>query len=335
MSLNYNILCAIRLFALGFWLSALADEASAQIFPTLGGQRAGISALQFLKIGAGARAVGMGEAFVAIANDVTALYYNPAGIVQLKMNGVHFSHTEWLVDIQHEFGAAVYQLSAHDAVGLALTSLHTDDMEITTETQSRGTGRYFRYGDFAIAATYSRQLTDQFSFGATIKYVEETIDVLKMRGVMIDLGTFYRTGLGTTRFAVAVTNFGNQVSPDGTIETLNGKTITSFQEFSPPTQFKIGFAFEPVEDELNRLTTSVQLNHPNDNSENVAFGVEYAWRKTFFARVGYKVNVDEENFTTGVGVVVPVSFTSVSADYAFANFGRLSSVHRMSITLNF
>ncbi len=310
-----------------------APRADAQLIPLLGGQRAGISSLQFLKIGGSSRAAAMGESFVAVANDASALQYNPAGMVQFDGHEAIFTHTTWLVDLQHEFVGAVYRLSPEDAVGLSLTSLHTDDMEVRTETQPFGTGRYFSYGDVAVGLSYARQLTSQFSFGATVRYVEETIDVLKTRAFMVDLGTYYWTGLGSTRFSVAVSNFGNNVSPEGTVDLPRGESVSSFQEFSPPTTFRIGFAFEPVEDDYNRVTTSIQLNHPNDNSENLALGVEYAWNRLFFVRAGYKLNVDEEGLTAGAGINAPLGFARVGVDYAFADFDRLGGVHRITVRL--
>ena len=75
----------------------LVTECNAQLFPTLGGQRAGISSLQFLKIGVGGRASAMGDAFIAIADDASALYWNPAGLVFAKQNEVMFSHNSWAV----------------------------------------------------------------------------------------------------------------------------------------------------------------------------------------------------------------------------------------------
>ena len=87
------------------------------------------------------------------------------------------------------------------------------------------------------------------------------------------------------------------------------------------------------EDEQNKITTSIQLNHPNDNSENLSLGFEYVWNKMFFARGGYVINVDEQDFSFGAGVNIPVSIANVSVDYAYANFTRLGSAHRFSITL--
>lgn len=306
-------------------------DINAQLFPVLGGQRAGISTAQFLKIGVGGRASSMADAFVAISNDVSALYWNPAGLSQFDANQVIFSHNEWLVDINHDFLGAVYHLDNTNSFGVSLTALTMDNMKVTTEFAPFGTGEYFSFSDIAVAVTYARKMTEQFSVGASVKYIEETLDKLKMRGVMIDLGTYYWTGLGTTRFAVTVSNFGNDLAPDGDVVLVGDRTKSDWQSFSPPTIFRIGFAFEPYEDDINRITTSVQLNHPNDNSENFGLGVEYAYNKMFYARGGYKFNVDEQNYSFGTGVNVPLNFANVTFDYAFTNYTKLGSVHRFSL----
>jgi hypothetical protein len=314
-------------------LTAFQIEINAQLFPILGGQRVGISTAEFLKIGVGGRASAMGDAFVAVANDASALYWNPAGLVQFKDDQLLFSHNIWVVDINHDFVGAVYHMDETNAFGVSFTSLSMQDMPVTTEFQPFGTGDYFGFGDIALAVTYSRKMTEQFSFGGTVRYVEETLDKLKMRGVMIDLGTYYWTGLGSTRFAVAVSNFGNQLAPDGQVVLVGKRSNSQWQAFSPPTVFRIGFAFEPYQDELNKITASIQLNHPNDNSENVSTGVEYSWKNTFYLRGGYKFNVDEQNYSFGAGVYLPVSIANVTVDYAYSNFVRLGTAHRFSIIL--
>jgi long-subunit fatty acid transport protein len=318
---------------------------SAQLVPNLGGQRAGISAMQFLKIGVGARAVALGETFVAIANDASALYWNPAGLVQFNQNQAIIAHTEYVVDIKHEYLGVAYHLTSNDAVGIAVTSLHMDEMEITNETQPQGTGRYFKFGDIALGLTYSKRMTDQFSFGTTVRYVEETLDVLKMRGVMVDLGTYYWTGIGSTRFAVVVSNFGGDVSPTGDVTLYSGDKVNSFQAFSPPTLFKLGFAFEPLVNESQRITAAIELNHPNDNAENIHVGVEYEWNKWLFFRTGVKRTIGESllgqdtrssnDYTFGFGVSQPIYVTTINFDYAYANFNLLGSVHRISLGLSF
>ncbi len=307
----------------------------AQLITNLGGQRAGISTAQFLKIGVGSRSTAMGESFVAIANDASALYWNPAGLVQFDQDQLMFSHNQWVVDIYHDFFGAVYHLDAANAFGVSFTSLSTKDMPVTTEFAPYGTGEYFSYGDLAFAVTYSRKMTDKFSFGGTIRYIEETLDKLKMRGVMIDLGTYYWTGLGTTRFAVAVSNFGNQLAPDGKVVLVGKREKSNWQSFSPPTIFRIGFAFEPYESGDNKITSSIQLNHPNDNKENVTTGLEYSWKNIVFFRGGYKFNVDEQNYSFGFGINLPIRIAYCNIDYSYSNFENLGNAQRFSIILGF
>lgn len=326
-------------------LLSCRESGHGQLIPNLGGQRAGISAFQFLKIGAGARAVGMGETFIAIGNDVSTLYWNPAGLAQFTDDQVIFGHAEYVVDIKHEFFGIAHHFATGDALGLSIISLHMQDMPVTTETQPFGTGQNFSFGDIAIGLSYARKMTDQFSFGVTLRYIEETLDVLKMRSVLADIGTYYWTGLGSARFAVVVSNFGADVTPSGTVTELSGQPVTDFQSYSPPTQFKIGFAMDPMQDENQRITTSVELNHPNDNAENLHFGIEYQWQRWLWLRAGLKRTIGERllasdntsagDITAGLGVAVPTAISDIHLDYAYANFNALGSVHRISVGFSF
>jgi long-subunit fatty acid transport protein len=321
----------IYILVILFFITNSVTEA--QLFPILGGQRAGISTAQFLKIGVGGRAAALGESFVAISDDASALYWNPAGLAQFSENQVIFSHNIWLVDINHDFLGAVYHLDADNSFGVSITSLSMDKMPVTTEFAPFGNGEFFTFSDIALSVSYARRMTEQFSFGGTVKYIEETLDKLKMRGVMMDIGTYYRTGLGSTRFAVAVSNFGAELAPDGEVVLIGNRKKSEWQSFAPPTMFRIGFALEPYQDDQHKLTTSIQLNHPNDNSENVSLGVEYSWSKMLYLRGGYKINVDEQDYSFGAGINVPISIAQFSFDYAYANFERLGSAHRFSIIL--
>ncbi|MBM4170193.1 MAG: PorV/PorQ family protein [Ignavibacteria bacterium] len=319
--------------------------AKAQLVPNLGGQRAGISALQFLKIGIDGRGAALGEAVVANSYDAASLYWNPAGIALAKENSAMVSHAEWLVEMKHDYVGAIYKLSSADAVGVSVISLSTDDMQITTETRPFGTGEYFRYSDLAVGVTYARQMTDRFAFGATVRYVRETLHLLKMETVLMDLGTHYDIGLGGMRFGVVVSNFGSDVSPEGEIELLSGDRTRTFQSFSPPTVFKVGFAFDPYFDETQRVSTSVQLNHPNDNAEQVRVGIEYAWREWLFVRAGLKRTIGEsmfgrdtkslDDFSVGVGAFADLGFSKARFDYGYTNFNNLGGTHRVSLSMSY
>jgi len=307
----------------------------AQLFPNLGGQRTGTASLQFLKIGTSARATGMAESFVAVSDDISSLYWNPAGLVAFKENGLTFSFTQWFVDTKLMNFGGVYHFGGSNAIGINITSLQTEDMKITTEFQPTGTGEYFRFSDLSAGLSFAKQLTDQFSFGLTLKYVQEDLGELTMKGVLGDLATYYKTGLGSSRFAIMISNFGGQIRPSGSVNLVGERTANSFQQFPPPTEFNFGFAIEPIMDSKNRLTASIQLNSPNDNAENLVFGAEYAYKEFLFFRGGYKLNVEAENFSGGVGFKVPISFAFANLDYSIANYKELGIAQRFSLNILF
>lgn len=346
MNYRKNISSLQKRILLVFLVFIFSVSASfAQLVPNLGGQRSGISSFQFLKIGADARGASMSEAVIAVTNDIASIYWNPAGLANSVNDQFLFSHAEWLVDIQHEFAAASYHLDANNIIGLSFTSLHTDPMKVTTEYQPTGTGNYFNYNDIAVGVTFARKMTDQFSFGVTVKYVRETIAELNTNAVLLDLGTFYYMGIGSSRFSVVVNNFGGNVKPQGAVLNGKGVEVTSFQDFSPPTMFRLGYAFEPWQDDDNILTASIQLNHPNDNAENIRIGFEYGYASMFFLRGGVKRTIGEpllgkalstaEDISFGTGVKFPLGFTVANVDYAFTHFNELGAVHRITLALTY
>ncbi len=324
-----------RAITILFLTILLTHTSYAQLFPNLGGQRVGTSAASFLKIGIGARSIGMGEAFVPIADDAEALYWNPAGISRFSGTDVVFSHLSWFADINVDYGGAVFHLNPINSVGVFFMALTTADMVETTELQPFGTGRYFSYSDFLGGISYARNMTDKFSFGITVKYFQETLADLSMSAFLFDLGTYYLTGWKKIRFAVAVSNFSNELSPDGsfTYKNLNNEIVTvdEHQGYSPPIIFRIGIATELIETETSKLTTSVQLNHPNDNTENLNFGAEYWWRNMVALRLGYISGRTDRDISVGAGLKIPVANRDLRLDYAFSNFGRLGYVNQFTI----
>lgn len=317
----------------------LSSMALAQnLFPLLGGQRVGTAVATFLKIDVGADATAMGGAFVAMANDAATLYWNPAAAAQVDGNSLTLSHIEWPVNIQYEYLGYIHHLNGMWSVGASMGMLHMPDMEVTTEIHPTGTGEYFRYYDTFAALTISMNITQQFSFGASLKYVEEGLADLKMGGWMIDIGTFYWTGFKSLRFAVGLSNFGPDMKPDGSYlkKTKEGYyNEENYEAFSPPTTFRVGTAMEVYEDEKYALTTSFQINHPVDNAENAVIGLDFSYLKMLHLRVGYKVNYDEERFTFGTGIDIPVSTLNFSVDYAYKSFLNLGSIHQFTFDFKF
>jgi hypothetical protein len=209
----------------------------------------------------------------------------------------------------------------------------------TTEFHPEGTGSYFSFQDRFIAMTYGAKMTDRFSFGITLKHVSEDLADYGMSAILMDMGTFYWTGYKSLRFCASLSHFGKQAKPNGfyekrILDQSSGQEIvekTDFSNFSPPTQFRVGAAFDVIDQEKQNCTISLQLNHPVDNAEYIVTGMEYSFMKMLFIRGGYKSNKKEENFTLGLGIKVPVGPIKIRADYGYANFEHLTDPKRFSI----
>jgi hypothetical protein len=311
-------------------------SATAQVLPSFGGSRVGTTGMQFLKIGVDARSSGLGGNFTALANDVSALYWNPAGIARIDSQKLHiqFGHTLYWADIGISYGGAVVRVG-EGYLGLSVLSLNSGDMDVTTEFQPFGTGETFQANNSAIGLTYARALTDQFAFGITGRWARESIAGINTNNAIFDFGFQYNVGLMNTRFAVTVQNFGVNVQPNGELKMLKltGPTTTSnFEEISVPALFRIGVAMDPYVDEVNRITATAQLNHPTDNNETFGIGAEYSWKNILYGRMGYEFGVDETGLPAfGVGLHAPRNFGYLRIDYGFNNKSRLGNVHRFTL----
>ena len=158
----------LRSLALGaLAMIALAAPARAQF--SLGEQRAGTSSGTFLKIGVGARATGLGESFVAVANDPSAIYWNPAGLASVLRQEVLFSHASWPGEVNYEhitFVVPSRKLEGSLGFQLGALSTHIDE---TSELQPFGTGRQFTYSDVVGGVAYARRWTNKLLIGCKLK----------------------------------------------------------------------------------------------------------------------------------------------------------------------
>ena len=320
-------------------LLIISSISAQNLFPILGGQRAGTSVFTFLNIGVSARAVGMGESVVALNQDASSIFYNPAIIAQLENTEISVSQIQWPAEINYDYFSITHKIFGRNYIGFNGGILHMEPMLETTEYHPEGTGNYFRFQDRFFGVTYGAKMTDRFSFGMTIKHVAEDMAGHHMSAFLLDMGTFYWTGYRSLRFCASLSNFGQQVSPEGTYEKRildqnSGSEITeitNFEKFSPPTQFRVGAAIDPLDFNGQKLAFSLQLNHPVDNAEYIVTGLEYSYMEILFVRAGHKFNKYEEDITFGIGLVIPVGPLMIRADYGYANFNHLTDPQRFSI----
>ena len=314
-------------------LLLLSSLLSAQnnLFPQLGGQRAGTSSFAFLKVDVGAPAHAMAGAYTAVGIGASSLFWNPAGAAQgTRTVEMVVDQSNWIADFKLSSFAAVWKLGRVHHIGLSALALYAPPTEITTEFHPGGTGEYYNYGDVLLGLTYAQRMTDRFSFGITGKLVDEQLADLHMRKLLLDLGTFYRTGYKDLRFAVSLLNFGSPARPDG-IYLSSDSTEVEYEAFAPPTVFRLGVMYEWLQSEHQGFLTSIQLNHPVDNSENISMGLEYNLNQMLFLRTGYLTGGENRIWSFGLGI----KWSGFNFDYSYADMADLDRSDHISFGWTF
>lgn len=312
--------------------------------------KVGTTAAKFLSIPSSARSLGMGGAFVAVANDASAMYWNPSGLSRLGQFEAQFNHADWIADIDFNHGAVVLPFGEFGTLGLQFTSLTMDQMERTTEDNPEGTGEFFSAGSFSVGVSYARSLTEWFSIGGTVKFVNEYIWNSTASAFAIDLGTLFSTPFPGIKFGAGIANYGEklQIRGDDLLvqkdisqshgNNANVNAFLSTDRFDLPLVLRIGISYEPILSEDQELRFAVDAAHPNDNSESINLGAEYSvFEKILTLRAGYKnlgLTESEEQFTLGGGLKYTFEGNvTFKLDYAFQQFGLLKSVHFYTVSM--
>jgi hypothetical protein len=316
--------------------------------------KTGTTAANFLEIPVGASATGMGAAFVSIANDATALYWNAAGISSLTQSEFKVVHTRWIAETNFDFASLVIPLGGIGTLGLSFTSLSMPDMKVSTVELPEGTGEYFSAGDIAVGLSYAKGITDRFSIGFNAKFIQQTIWHERATGFAIDAGTIFRTDLlNGLVIGASISNFGTKMQ-------LSGRDTRTFNRVDPtklgsndevpynigldswdlPLTFQIGISTNIVNSSDFKWTIAVDAVHPSDNYESMNTGTELSYRNTFFIRGGFQslfLDQAEGGLSLGAGIYANniLGSTSVQFDYAYRDFGRLENIHVFGVGLRF
>ena len=313
--------------------------------------KVGTSGAQFLKIGVGAQNIGKGEAVTASIADITSVFWNPAGLASLRGSELSFTHTEWIAKINYDNIAYGFPLGS-GAAGIFIGILSMPNFEETTVEQPEGTGVEFTAYDMVVGASSARRITDRLTTGINAKFVRQVIWELSANGLAFDLGLQYETGFKSLKLGMSMLNFGTnmkytgqqlkhetQIFPGAPPTYQDVPVNVESQSYPLPMLFRIGLAYNFLENENNLLTATLDGIQPNDGRELGAFGLEYSYKKTFFTRLGYEYSSEtgyERGFTAGAGLIYKLSSNfNVKFDYAFADFGRLEQVHRFTFGIGF
>lgn len=320
--------------------------------PLAAQSKVGTSAAPFLGMPIGARGIGMGGAFVALATDVTALYYNPGAISQPGYSQFLVSHTDWLVDTKFDWVGVMVNLDGSSAIGVSITQLDYGEELITTEADQDGTGEMWTAADIAVALTYARNLTDRFSIGGTAKYIQQKIWNESASSFALDVGLKYKTDFNGLTIGMSIANFGSDMRLDGKdlfrpidLDPDNAgtnKTIVSrlkTDEWPLPLFFRAGVAMDVLRFEDMRLTAAADALRPSDSDETVNLGGEFAWRETIFLRGGmHALGLTDRESTASFGAGAKYELTGanlISFDYSYQDWGKFGGIQSFAVGITF
>lgn len=277
-------------------------------------QGAASSGMAFLKMAVGARAVGLGEAYVAVADDISAAYWNPAGLAAVETPHLLFAHTEWLQDITHDYvGFASRGLGG--AWGVNLISAGVGEIESRTQPSAQPLGTFGAH-NLALGFSYGSSLGGNLSLGFTAKWLYEKIFTYEATGAAVDFGTQMRVDALGLRIGAAVQNLGSM----GRLREESTKL---------PLTLRAGIAL-PVRMGDNRLLLATDLVKIADAESHANLGAEWRFADRYSLRLGYQTGFDARGVQGGAGWRVG----RFQLDYGFVPFSEdLGTGHRFSMLI--
>jgi len=316
------------------------------------GRGIGTSGSSVLKIGVGARPSSMGEACVAIADDVSSIYWNPAGLFQIRSSQLSAMHIEWLDDIRYEWLGYAQPVASWATVAADVSYIHMGTIPRTIESSTEGYEQdgTFTASDMAGRFALAGKVRKDVLVGASFQVLQSRVDfrdVTKERiadriaqSTAINLGGIYNTPVPNLSVGCSFQNMG-------------GQTQAFFNEKEPlPFAFRLGAAYRktlntiqeagsPVEEEAvdpdkptGVLVVAMDLNLPVDGPAGIRLGTEYQFGNGIAIRGGYRTGTGLE-FPSGISGGAGYSTASYHLDYAFVPYGDVGNTHRVSFTVKF
>jgi long-subunit fatty acid transport protein len=281
---------------------------------------AGGTTASFLKLGSGARAIGLGGAYTAVSGDINSISYNPAGLASLKRSEAGFTRAELVEGVSYNF-LGYSRPAAKGNIGLGVNYLGQSSIE------GRGPNREitgsFQASDTAVNLAYARPITARAGLGLNFKYITSRIAGESAKGWAVDAGWQYRTPVKGLDLGFAVQNLGPKMKflDEGS---------------SLPLTARAGAGYALPANILLSLDISRQVN---EKKTVISFGSEYAVFNSLFMRAGYLASAaaggsglaDAGGFKAGFGF----KLRNFDLDYAVTPFGDIGRAHRISLGAGF
>lgn len=293
------------------------------------------SGASFLKLGVGARALGLGSAYTAIAEDSTALHWNPAGLAFVQKAEVSATHAELFAGSRSDFlgyAQTVKRASSSESLlSFGVSALYLNQPDLDGRSESRSATGDFNAGDLAVTFAGAKNV-GPLSLGAGVKVLRSQIAGETASGLALDIGTVWKRPGSKLQLGAAVQNLGPQMK-------------FAQDSYALPLTLSGGAGYHIA----RGLLVSADLKtRPYDSKTSLSFGTEFAPVSMLALRCGYlaegaasKAPVSGGGFEknaanlTGFGFGLGLKFSRAALDYAFTPSGELGNSQRLSLSVKF
>lgn len=290
---------------------------------------AGTASFTFLKIGAGARPVALGGAYVGVAEGANGLYWNPGALSRIGGREFSATYMNYLVGMQSGYVAYVQPFGKRSSLGASVNYLNGGQVQETTLDNPTGVGLpKFSPGDIALEVAYGTALSPALSLGLGAKLIRETIQSYSAMGFALDLGAFYQPAIKGLTLGASLSNLGK-------------KTKAFISDKEPlPLVFRAGLGFRP-EAFKDKILLALEVDKPSDNKLSVHLGGELGIHKYVSLRAGYaSTGTDlrtgsDTDWLGGLSFGLGTHYRNYGLDYAFTPYVDLGNAHRVSLLARF
>ncbi len=277
----------------------------------------GSSTTAFLKIGLAARPAAMGDASVAVGGDVQGLSANPGGMAAMDRAQAGLSYASWLKGTSLQQVTFGMPMGSAATIGVNVQMLSSGGLTKTVEDaggnlDTTAAAESFTASSLAAGLLIGRRVSDEFSIGTQLKFIQDTIDTSKASGFGADIGMLWKGN--HFRFGASAVNLGPKLKDEAL-----------------PSAVRVGAAIQPVPD----ATMALDVVFPGDSSkQRYGLGAEYWVMKSLALRGGYRFAGDAASNTPTAGV--GINLAGATLDYALAMFGNdLGQTHRVTLAYAF
>jgi hypothetical protein len=306
----------------------IAVPATAQVAGSVDNTAYGGSSGEFLLLGAGARGAALGGAFAALSTDLTAMYYNPAGLAQLARPGAMFSSYKYVADTKYSWAGIAFPMSGGvRSIGVSLGTFGFGDQPVYTIDNPDGDGRTYSVSETYVGFTYGQNFSDRFSAGFTAKYISDGLGQTNASAFAVDFGTSFHAQVGSRpiRAAFVLQNLGSSLKHDGAalyvgvvrdpplgtpqIPQENQPSRLRSSGWTLPVLFRVSVALDLWSQGINRVTALSEFNQPNNTKPGAGMGLEWAATNignsgfSLAARGSYTINPDNNISDVSLGTL--------------------------------